>query len=68
LVQIKVSNWNWAQWAQLAAMSKELRNWIGTNTLFATAIYWGVWREIHLVGYAVAAFVWLMFATYLAVL
>jgi hypothetical protein len=49
-------------------MSKELRNWIATNALFATAIYWGVWREIQLVGYSVAAFVWVMFATYVAVL
>jgi len=50
------------------AMSKELRNWIGTNALFAAAIYWGVWREIQLVGYSVAAFVWVIFATYAVVL
>jgi hypothetical protein len=49
-------------------MSKELRNWIGTNALFAAAIYVGVWREIEAVGYFVAAFVWVMFVSYAAVL
>ena len=57
-----------ARQAQLNDMSKELRNWIGTNALFAAAIYVGVWREIQVVGYFVAAFVWVMFATYAAVL
>jgi uncharacterized membrane protein len=49
-------------------MSNELRNWIGTNVLFATAIYVGVLREIQVVGYFVAALVWVMFAAYAAVL
>lgn len=49
-------------------MSKELRNWIGANTLFATAVYFGVWREVQVVGYFVAALVWVMFVSYAAVL
>lgn len=49
-------------------MNNPLRGWIGTNSLFAAAIYVGVWSELRLVGYLVAAFVWVVFASYVAVL
>lgn len=49
-------------------MAKELRNWIGANAFFAIAIYLGVWRDVQFVGYLVAAFVWVMFFSYAAVL
>lgn len=49
-------------------MNNPLRGWIGTNALFAAALYVGVWSELRVVGYLVAAFVWVMFASYVAVL
>lgn len=49
-------------------MNNPLLGWIGTNALFAAALYVGVWSEIRVVGYLVAVFVWVMFALYVAVL
>lgn len=45
-------------------MSKQLRNWIGSNAAFALAVYVGVWLDIEFVGYCVAIFVWIMFVAY----
>jgi hypothetical protein len=42
--------------------------WLLWNSVFAVGLYLGVWLEVTLIGYAVAAFVWLMVATYFLVL
>jgi hypothetical protein len=49
-------------------MNKQQGHWIGSNALLAVALYVGVWCEQSLVGYLVAAFIWVMFTSYVAVL
>lgn len=42
-------------------------DWLLWNALFAVGLYFGVWLDVSLVGYAVVVFVWSMLACYLAV-
>lgn len=49
-------------------MTKKQVTWAISNSIFALALYFGVWLDISLVGYLIVFFVWLTLAFYLIVL
>jgi hypothetical protein len=58
---------NCGWWGNLSVKKAQL-DWLKWNFALSVALYFGVYHNVILIGYVVMAFMWLMLASYLAVL